>query len=142
MTTWSTSCATTRLGEAAVALRTGIPFHEQGGVCTQGRGHPEVRYAQVYPTYKLHDINGKPGPNGGLAFAQTLDESIWLIKIAWTYDLIRGSDVLERIRKNRPVRRAYVLRPAAALGTEGTQGAHGEHPVLDQRGSSCRRLCV
>jgi hypothetical protein len=45
-------------------------------------------YAQVYPTYKLHDINGKPGPNGGLAFVQTLDESIWLIKIAWTYDLV------------------------------------------------------
>jgi hypothetical protein len=70
-------------------------------------------YTKVYPTYKLHDINGKPGPNGGLAFAQTLDESIWLIKIAWTYDLIRDADVLSATEKQ--AFEVDVLRPAAAL---------------------------
>jgi hypothetical protein len=70
-------------------------------------------YAKVYPNYKLHDINGKPGSNGGLAFAQTLDESIWLIKIAWTYDLIRGSNALTATEKQAI--ETDVLRPAAAL---------------------------
>jgi hypothetical protein len=48
-------------------------------------------YADVYSTWKLHDNNGKPTANGARAYSQTLDESIWLIDIAWSYDLVRGS---------------------------------------------------
>ncbi len=57
------------------------------------------QYSKVYPTYALHDNNGKPGINGAKAYSQTLDESIWLIKLAWTYDLIRGTDVLTAAEK-------------------------------------------
>lgn len=52
-------------------------------------------YADRYQSWPLHDIHGKPTANGGKAYAQTLDESIWLIKIAWTYDLVRGSGLLD-----------------------------------------------
>ena len=48
-------------------------------------------YANAYSTWKLHDNYGKPTDNGGRAYSQTLDESIWLIDIAWAYDLVRGS---------------------------------------------------
>lgn len=53
-------------------------------------------YTKTYPTYTLHDNNGKPGINGAKAYSQTLDESIWLIKLAWTYDLVRGSGMIPR----------------------------------------------
>jgi hypothetical protein len=100
------------LGEAAVA--TALAYHFTNNRDYARKAADILKsYAQVYPTYKLHDINGKPGPNGGMAFAQTLDESIWLIKIAWTYDLIRGSDVLTATEKQAIER--DVLRASAAL---------------------------
>jgi hypothetical protein len=100
------------LGEAAVASALAYRFTNK---LEYARKAADIlkSYAKVYPTYKLHDINGKPGPNGGLAFAQTLDESIWLIKIAWTYDLIRESDALTAAEEQAIER--DVLRPAAAL---------------------------
>lgn len=52
-------------------------------------------FADHYQSWPLHDIHGNAGVNGGKAYAQTLDESIWLIKMAWTYDLVRGSGVLD-----------------------------------------------
>ena len=100
------------LGEAAVASALAFHFTNKPDYARKAADILKS-YAKVYPTYKLHDINGKPGPNGGLAFAQTLDESIWLIKIAWTYDLIRGSDVLTVTEKQAIER--DVLRPSAAL---------------------------
>jgi hypothetical protein len=100
------------LGEAAVASALAFHFTNKPEYARKAADILKS-YAQVYPTYKLHDINGKPGPNGGMAFAQTLDESIWLIKIAWSYDLIRGSDVLTATEKQAIER--DVLRPSAAL---------------------------
>ena len=52
-------------------------------------------FADRYQSWPLHDIHGKPTANGGKAYSQTLDESIWLINLAWTYDLVRGSGVLD-----------------------------------------------
>ena len=51
-------------------------------------------YADKYLTYPMHDNNGKESQFGARVYSQTLDESIWLIDMAWAYDLIRDSDVL------------------------------------------------
>ncbi len=67
-------------------------------------------YAAVYPTYPHHDVNGKTSRSGAKAHAQTLDEAVWLIDLAWSYDLI--GDTLA------PADRAAIanglLRPAVA----------------------------
>ena len=56
-------------------------------------------FADRYQGWPLHDNYGKPTANGGKAYSQTLDESIWLIDIAWTYDLVRGSGLLDQAAK-------------------------------------------
>jgi hypothetical protein len=56
-------------------------------------------YADRYEGWPLHDNHGKATANGGKAYSQTLDESIWLIDIAWTYDLVRGSSLLNEHAK-------------------------------------------
>lgn len=86
------------LGEAAVASALAYQFTKK---LTYAKNAANILkdYARVYPTYKLHDINNKPTPNGAMAYAQTLDESIWLIKIAWTYDLVRDAGVLTAAEK-------------------------------------------
>lgn len=100
------------LGEASIASALAYQFTKK---LTYAKNAANILkdYTRVYPTYKLHDINNKPGPNGGLAYAQTLDESIWLIKIAWTYDLIRDAGVLTAVEKQSFEH--DVLRVAAAL---------------------------
>ncbi len=54
-----------------------------------------VEYAMRYPGYLLHDRNGATGSMAGKAFAQTLDEAVWLIDLARAFDLLRGSSVLD-----------------------------------------------
>jgi len=49
-------------------------------------------YADKYLTYPMHDNYGKESQNGARVYSQTLDESIWLIDLAWTYDLLRDTD--------------------------------------------------
>lgn len=51
-------------------------------------------YADKYLSYPIHDNQGRETQNGARVYSQTLDESIWLIDLAWTYDLLRDSDVL------------------------------------------------
>lgn len=54
-----------------------------------------LAYADVYNSYALHDTNGRPDTRTGARVgAQTLDESVWLIPVAWAYDLIADSGVL------------------------------------------------
>ncbi|MGB0384478.1 MAG: alginate lyase family protein [Ardenticatenaceae bacterium] len=50
-------------------------------------------YADSYLNYLLHHTDGSSPERGARVHAQTLDEAIWLIKIAWAYDLI--ADTLE-----------------------------------------------
>jgi hypothetical protein len=50
-------------------------------------------YADKYLSYPMHDNNGKESQFGARSYSQTLDESIWLIDLAWTYDLLRDTDV-------------------------------------------------
>jgi hypothetical protein len=51
-------------------------------------------YADRYLTYPIHDNHGVVAPSGARVFSQTLDESIWIIGMAWAYDLLRGAHVL------------------------------------------------
>ncbi|MBW1806809.1 MAG: heparinase II/III family protein, partial [Deltaproteobacteria bacterium] len=54
-----------------------------------------LAYADIYLSYPIHDINGGQGTSGARARAQTLDESVWLIPMAWAYDLIADSAALD-----------------------------------------------
>ena len=49
--------------------------------------------ANKYLTYALHDKAGKDTRTGGRMHSQTLDEAVWLIPVAWAYDLLRDVDV-------------------------------------------------
>ncbi len=48
-----------------------------------------VAYADRYAGYPLHDKDGKAKVGGGHIMAQTLDESVWLIPVAFGYALVR-----------------------------------------------------
>jgi hypothetical protein len=58
-----------------------------------------LAYADAYLDYAYHDINGGSGISGGRVTAQTLDESQWLIPIAWAYDLIVDSGTLSETQR-------------------------------------------
>jgi len=60
-----------------------------------------VDYATIYSTYTLHDINSRNARSGARATAQTLDEAIWLINLAWAYDLVAGSRVWQTGERER-----------------------------------------
>jgi hypothetical protein len=47
-----------------------------------------LAYADKYPRYQLHDTQGEQNVSGGKRFAQTLDEAVDLVPVAWAYDLI------------------------------------------------------
>jgi hypothetical protein len=49
--------------------------------------------ARLYLTYPLHDKDGGNTRSGARMHSQTLDEAVWLISVAWAYDLLRGVDV-------------------------------------------------
>jgi hypothetical protein len=51
-------------------------------------------YAATYLSHPLHDVDDGPGHTAGRVTAQTLDESFWLMDMAWAYDLIADSGVL------------------------------------------------
>jgi hypothetical protein len=61
-------------------------------------------YADKYLSYPMHDNQGRESQSGARVYSQTLDESIWLIDIAWTYDLLRDTDVLT------PAERTHIER--------------------------------
>jgi hypothetical protein len=69
-------------------------------------------YADRYASYALHDKDNRNTRSGARAHAQTLDESIWLIPLAWAYDLLAGSDVLTSEQRTRIERQ--LLREAVA----------------------------
>ena len=48
-----------------------------------------LAYADRYGSYARHNINGEDKVGGGRVMAQTLDESVWLIPVAWGYSLVR-----------------------------------------------------
>ena len=70
-------------------------------------------YADAYSKYPIHDVNNKTATSGARVHAQTLDESIWLIPIAWAYDLIADSPALSG--SDRVHIEQDLLRAAAAV---------------------------
>ncbi len=53
-----------------------------------------LAYADTYTSYPLHNVRGKESRSAGRVFAQTLDESVYLVSVAWGYDLIFNSPCL------------------------------------------------
>ena len=53
-----------------------------------------LAYADKYAKYPIHNTRGKASRSGARVFAQTLDESVGIIGVAWGYDLIYNSPCL------------------------------------------------
>jgi len=53
-----------------------------------------LQYADKYSGYEIHNSRGKVSNSGAKRFAQTLDEAVDLIRVAWAYDLIYNSPSL------------------------------------------------
>ena len=87
-----------------------------------------VQYSQKYLAYSVKDTQNRSSRSAGRITAQTLDDSIWLLAIAWAYDLIRDADVLTPEDSRRI--QDQLLRPAAQLirgndmGTSNWQSWH------------------
>ncbi|MCW5976803.1 MAG: heparinase II/III family protein [Bryobacteraceae bacterium] len=80
-------------------------------------------YADRYGKYPLHDRFGEPKTGGGRIMAQTLDESVWLIPVAWGYSLVRETmprDERERVEKDLLAAAAEVIR-AHRMGIHNIQ---------------------
>ncbi|MFB3828452.1 MAG: alginate lyase family protein [Bryobacteraceae bacterium] len=77
-------------------------------------------YAQRYGTYALHNTRGEPKVGGGRIMAQTLDEAVWLIPVAWGYSMVRETLAPEdRARVERDL-----LLPAAEVIRAHRMGIH------------------
>ena len=63
-----------------------------------------MAYADKYLTYPMHDNKNGESQFGARVYSQTLDESIWLIDLAWTYDLLRDTDLFT------PAERTHIER--------------------------------
>lgn len=69
-----------------------------------------LAYADRYLGYPLHDIYGGTNPSSARVMAQVLDEAVWLIPVAWAYDLVAGSGALTDTQKLHIQKN--LLRPA------------------------------
>jgi hypothetical protein len=74
-------------------------------------------YADKYESYPIHDNYGKQSNWGARVYSQTLDESIWLMDMTFSYDLVRGSSALTTA--DRAHIENDLLRPAAAIVIRG-----------------------
>ncbi len=70
-------------------------------------------YAERYGTYALHNTRGEPKVGGGRIMAQTLDEAVWLIPVAWGYAMVRETLSPEdraKVERNLLLPAAEVIR--------------------------------
>lgn len=79
-----------------------------------------LAYAHHYSSYPLHDKDGKEEVGGGRIMAQTLDESVWLIPVAFGYALVRDTLSPE---ERRHIERDLFL-PAAEVIRSHRMGIH------------------
>ena len=77
-------------------------------------------YADRYLDYPLHNIHGKPEKGGGRVSPQTLDEAVWLIKIAQGYDGVWDA----MSQSDRETIGDKLLLPAAELIKDHQWGIH------------------
>ncbi len=99
------------------------------GLAYQLRGHhadalaaAEIlsAYAAVYESYAIHATDGSERNSGGRAMSQTLDESIWIVTMAWAYDLIAASGALTPAQAEAIER--GLLRAAASVISRNDAG--------------------
>jgi len=70
-------------------------------------------YAGRYASYPRHNVNGEDKLGGGRIMAQTLDESVWLIPVAFGYALVRqelSAKARKHIEQDLLVAAAQVIR--------------------------------
>jgi len=68
----------------------GLAYRFSGNLeYAQRAGEILTAYADKYASYPLHDKNAEPKVGGGHIMSQTLDESVWLIPVAFGYALVR-----------------------------------------------------
>ena len=60
-----------------------------------------LAYADVYPSFPIHDYQGGTMRRGGRMLAQTLDESVASIPLVLGYDLVHGSPSLSDADRDR-----------------------------------------
>lgn len=60
-----------------------------------------LAYADKYSSLPLLDTRGGQGPSAAHVIDQTLNESIWLIDIAWAYDLVLGAGVADKEQQSK-----------------------------------------
>lgn len=77
-------------------------------------------YADRYRSYPRHNTRGEDRIGGGKMSAQTLDESVWLIPMAWSYALVRDTlGAAERAHIENDL-----FLPAAEVIREHRMGIH------------------
>lgn len=81
-----------------------------------------LAYADVYNTdpYRIKDTNNRVTSSGARVFAQTLDEAVWLIPMAWAYDMVSDSGELDPSGRARIERE--LLRSAVTIITRNNAG--------------------
>ncbi len=72
-----------------------------------------LAYGHKYATFPLHNVRGKESRSAGRLYAQTLDEAVDIIRVAWGYDLIHDSGVFSA--EDREVIENGYLREVAAV---------------------------
>ena len=113
------------LSRAAVNLGLAYQFTHRGKYAKQAADLLHA-YADRYLSYPLHDRKNQPSIGGPRVYAQTLDESIWLIDMAWAYDLVRASGELTVDDKQ------HIERDLLRASCETVSKAHVE-PTLNEQ---------
>ncbi len=81
---------------AKTALKLGLAWQFTGSLdYADSAAEILEAYAGVYETYPLHDKYDGEGASAARVLSQTLDEAYWLTQIAWAYDMIADSGVLD-----------------------------------------------
>jgi hypothetical protein len=104
------------LALAQYAMYLGLAYQLTGNTTYASNTANILRaYSTVYLTYPLHtdDPSSTWQQSAARATGQTLDESIWLINLAWAYDLIMSSGVLTSADQNAIA--DGLLRPATTV---------------------------
>ena len=70
-------------------------------------------YAARYTNFPVHDYRGTTMTKGARLFAQTLDEAVHMIPVAWAYDMIYDSPAMTA--RDRTQIEEGLLRPAALI---------------------------
>ncbi|MCX6636415.1 MAG: heparinase II/III family protein [Acidobacteria bacterium] len=99
----------------------GLAFRFTGR--TEFAGHAAkilLGYADRYRSYPRHNTRGEDRVGGGKMSAQTLDESVWLIPMTWSYALVRDTLTAEE----RAQVENDLLIPAAEVIREHRMGIH------------------